>query len=223
MAVKSIRKIISRGEQNLQTQRLNAGCTAYEGDTYRWQGESAFVFTPTQTVTEVPSGNDPAWDVIKGAVTGDVELTVYDIPIEDLCHLLGAKYTEADGFVVGDEDDEVAFLGLSIDKLIRSGNANSINKVILHKVSFELPAIDIKTISKDDNAIAEIKLKGKAYPVYFSKTNGELGSRTYRLLNSVKNATAFLANKDAIVFPTELTPDTPAETPAETPASGTGN
>lgn len=223
MSVKSIRKVISRGEQNLQTQRLNADCSAYEGDTYRWQGESAFVFTPAQTTTELPSGNDPAWDVIKGVVTGDVELTVYDIPIEDMCHLLGCKYTETDGFVAGDSDDGVAFLGLSIDKLIRSGSTDSINKVILYKVAFDLPAIDIKTISKDDNAVAEIKLKGKAYPVFFTKTNGSLGSRTYRLLNSTRNATAFTANANVIVFPTEITPDTPAETPAETPASGTGN
>ena len=67
--------------------------------------------------------------------------------------------------------------------------------------------IDTKTISKDDNAIGELKLKGYAYPVFYAKQSGQNGARTYCILNSTLNTTKYNANKDTIVFPTEFTPD----------------
>ena len=49
----------------------------------------------------------------------------------------------------------------------------------------------------------------KAYPVFFNKTSGAQGTRTYCIVNSVSNATKYTANATQIVYPTEMTPDTP--------------
>ena len=206
MSATAIGKIISKGLQDVLTVKLNAGCTAYETDVAKWTGETALVFTPSRQATELASGNDPAWWVKEGLCVGDVELTLYDIGIADMERLFGVKYTATDGLVVGDFDDGVVFVGLSCDRLVETPSASSRNKIILYKVRFELPAIDAKTISKDDSAIGELKLKGYAYPVFFTKTNGDTGARTYCIVNSSLNATKYAANASTIVFPTEITP-----------------
>lgn len=211
------KKIISRGLQDILSQRLNSDFTAYEGNPVAWQGDTALVFTPAQTNTELPSGNDPAWDVIKGVVTGDVELTLYDFPIDLMPEILGVKYSAADGVCVGDSDDGQVWLGMTFDRLVRENGVESRNKVILQKVYFDLPSIDIKTISKDDNAVSELKLKGHAYPVFFHKADGGMGSRTYSIVNSIKNKTKYDANTDSIAFPEEFTPDA---APAEAASTG---
>ena len=202
-----IPKIVSQGLQDIITTKLNSGFTGYESEAVKWTGETAIVFTPTRTTTELPSGNDPAWMVKQGLVVGDVELTLYDIAINHMEKLFGVKYSAADGVVVGDTDDAVPFIGLSFDRLVTSESGESRNKFILYKVRFDLPVIDTKTISKDDNAIGELKLKGYAYPVFYAKQSGQNGARTYCILNSTLNATKYNANKDTIVFPTEFTPD----------------
>lgn len=200
-------KIVSQGLQDIITTKLNSGFTGYESEAVKWTGETAIVFTPTRTTTELPSGNDPAWMVKQGLVVGDVELTLYDIAINHMEKLFGVKYSAADGVVVGDTDDAVPFIGLSFDRLVTSESGESRNKFILYKVRFDLPVIDTKTISKDDNAIGELKLKGYAYPVFYAKQSGQNGARTYCILNSTLNTTKYNANKDTIVFPTEFTPD----------------
>lgn len=202
-----IPKIVSQGLQDIITTKLNSGFTGYESEAVKWTGETAIVFTPTRTTTELPSGNDPAWMVKQGLVVGDVELTLYDIAINHMEKLFGVKYSAADGVVVGDTDDAVPFIGLSFDRLVTSESGASRNKFILYKVRFDLPVIDTKTISKDDNAIGELKLKGYAYPVFYAKQSGQNGARTYCILNSTLNTTKYNANKETIVFPTEFTPD----------------
>lgn len=209
MSVVTTTKYISRGMQDVITKKLNSGFTAYTGDIVKWTGDTAFTFTPTRTSTELASGNDPLWMNIQGLVTGDVELTFHDIAISDMEHLLGVKYSAADGLLVGDSDDPVVFIGLSLNRIVRDASGNeSYNKVILYKVCFDLPAIDIKTISNEDNAISELKLTGKAYPVFFTKTNGTQGARTYAILNSTLNATKYTANAADIVFPAEMSSGT---------------
>lgn len=207
MSTIKIPKIVSQGLQDIITTKLNSGFTGYESEAVKWTGETAIVFTPTRTTTELPSGNDPAWMVKQGLVVGDVELTLYDIAIDHMEKLFGVKYSAADGVVVGDTDDAVPFIGLSFDRLVTSESGESRNKFILYKVRFDLPVIDTKTISKDDNAIGELKLKGYAYPVFFAKNDGKNGARTYCILNSTLNTTKYTANKETIVFPTEFTPD----------------
>ena len=202
-----IPKIVSQGLQDIITTKLHSGFTGYESEAVKWTGETAIVFTPTRTTTELPSGNDPAWMVKQGLVVGDVELTLYDIAINHMEKLFGVKYSAADGVVVGDTDDAVPFIGLSFDRLVTSESGESRNKFILYKVRFDLPVIDTKTISKDDNAIGDLKLKGYAYPVFYAKQSGQNGARTYCILNSTLNTTKYNANKDTIVFPTEFTPD----------------
>lgn len=49
MPKKVVQKIISRGLQNILTQRLNAEFNGYDTDPVQWQGDTALVFTPTQT------------------------------------------------------------------------------------------------------------------------------------------------------------------------------
>lgn len=207
MSTIKVPKIVSQGLQDIITTKLNSGFTGYESEAVKWTGETAIVFTPTRTTTELPSGNDPAWMVKQGLVVGDVELTLYDIAINHMEKLFGVKYSAADGVVVGDTDDAVPFIGLSFDRLVTSESGESRNKFILYKVRFDLPVIDTKTISKDDNAIGELKLKGYAYPVFFAKKDGKNGARTYCILNSTLNTTKYAANKETIVFPTEFTPD----------------
>lgn len=200
-----VKKIISRGLQEILTQRLNADFTAYDGNPVVWQGDTAFVFTPQQTITELPSGNDPMWDVIKGPVTGEVEVTLYDFPLDIMPELFGVRYDAEQGVCVGENDEETLFIGISFDRIVKEDNVQSRNKAIIHKVYFELPAIDTKTISRDDNAVGELKLKGKASPLFYPKADGTFGSRTYALVNSVKNKAKYDANKDCIVFPEEFT------------------
>lgn len=208
MSAVKVPKIVSQGLQDVITTKLNSGFTGYESEAVKWTGETAIVFTPTRTTTELASGNDPAWMVKQGLVVGEVEWTLYDIAINHMEKLLGVKYSAADGIVVGDTDDSVPFVGLSFDRLVSSESGESRNKFILYKVRFDLPAIDTKTISKDDNSIGELKLKGYAYPVFFTKTDGQTGARTYSILNSTLNTTKYNANKETIVFPAEFTPDT---------------
>lgn len=207
MAKKIVAKIISRGLQDIMTQRLKSDFSAYEGDPVVWQGETALTFTPAQEVTELPSGNDPAWDAIPGLVTGDVKLTIYEIPLDVMSELLAVKYSEADGVCVGDSADGVVWLGLSFDRLIRKNGVDSRNKAILHKVRFDLPAINVKTIEKGDNAVANVELTGHAYPLFFKKKDGSMASRTYCIVNSMTNKTKYDANAESIVFPTEFTED----------------
>lgn len=201
---KTIKKVISRGLQDIIVQKLNNDYTAYEADPASWQGETEMVFTPTRNTEMLASGNDPAWGVVKGPVVGTVKLTLYDIAVEDMERLLSVKYDASEGVCVGDTDDEDCFIGISFDQLITKGSEQSHNKCILYKVLFDLPEINAKTIAEGDNAISKLELSGKAYPVFFSKTNGETGSRTYCIVNSVTNKAKYDANKDSIVFPTEF-------------------
>lgn len=201
---KKITKIISRGLQDIIVQKLNGDCTAYAADSARWQGETEMVFTPSRNTELLPSGNDPAWGVVKGPVVGTVKLTLYDIAVEDMENLLSVKYDAEEGVCVGDTDDEDCFIGMSFDQLISKNGAQSNNKTILYKVLFDLPEINAKTIAEGDNAISKLELTGKAYPVFFSKKNGETGSRTYCIVNSVTNKAKYDANKTSIVFPTEF-------------------
>ena len=210
MAKKVVQKIVSRGLQDIMTQRLNADFSAYTGDPVEWQGDTSLVFTPSREVTVLPSGNNPAWDSIEGPTVGDVELKLYDIPLDKMQELLAVKYSAKDGVCVGDTDDAPVFLGLSSDRLVKSDGVQSRNKLIIYKVRFDLPEINSKTIEEADTAVANVTLKGKAYPVFYSKASGEAGSRTYSVVNSVLNAEKYTANKDVIVFPEEMTPDAPA-------------
>lgn len=207
MANKQIPKVVSRGEHKLVTQRLKDDFTGYTGEVHEWQGETEIVITPSQTVTELPSGDDPAWWVIAGAVTAEVEITMYDVPIDYASQLFPMKYSAADGLWVGDNDATIPWNGLTLDRTVESASGASVNKVVVQKVRFDLPAIGAKTIAKDDNALAELKLKGYAYPVFYSKADGSTGSKTYGILNSVKNKAKFDAYSDGIVFPSEFTPD----------------
>lgn len=204
--IKNIAKIVSRGLQDILTQRLNSGHTGYGDTVAKWQGETSFVFTPKREVTPLASGNNPAWDTIEGPVLGDVELKLYSLPLDIMPELLAVRYSTADGVCVGDEVDETPYIGLSLNTLVKS-TAQSTNKTILYKVRFDLPEISVKTIAEADNAVADVTLKGKAYPVFFTKTDGSQGSRTYCIVNSQTNAAKFAANKDCIVFPTEFAAD----------------
>lgn len=205
--IKNIAKIVSRGLQDVLTQRLNSGHTGYGDTVAKWQGETSFVFTPKREVTPLASGNNPAWDTIEGPVLGDVELKLYSLPLDIMSELLAVQYSVADGVCVGDNDDETPYIGLSLNTLVKKDATQSTNKTILYKVRFDLPEINVKTIAEADNAVADVTLKGKAYPVFFTKTDGSQGSRTYCIANSQTNAAKFEANKDCIVFPTELTAD----------------
>ena len=207
MPKKVVAKIVSRGLQNIITQRLNADFSAYTGDPVEWQGETALTFTPAQEVTELPSGNNPVWDTINGPVTGEVKLTLYDIPLDIMPELLAVKYSAADGVCVGDGSDETVWLGISFDKLVKKAGIESRNKAILYKVRFELPTVELKTIETGDTAVAKVELTGHAYPVFFSKVDGSVGSRTYCIVNSVTNKTKYDANAESIVFPAEFVPD----------------
>ncbi len=207
MPKKKMKKIISRGLQTILSQRLNGDFSAYEGDALSWQGDIDLKVTPSQTRTELPSGNDPAWDTLKGPVVADVEITLYEFPIDQMPEILGVKYSEASGLCVGDSDDEDVFLGLSFDQLITEDKKQSKNKMVLYKVCFDIPATEVKTIAKDDTAVKNVKLTGHAYPVFFSKQDGSLGSRTYCVMNSTKNKTLYEANKEAIAFPEEFKED----------------
>lgn len=210
VTTQTIAKIVSRGLQDVLTQRLNADHTAYGDTVAKWQGDTSLVFTPKREVTVLASGNDPAWNTIEGPVVGDVELKLYSLPLAIMPELLSVKYSAVDGVCVGDGDEASAFLGLSFNQLVRTAGVDSINKTILYKVRFDLPEVNVKTIADADNAVADVTLKGKAYPVFFTKTSGGKGSRTFCIVNSTTNATKFTANESAIVFPVEMTADTPA-------------
>ncbi len=211
MPLKKVQKVISQGLQDVMTHRLNNGHTGYDGDPIKWTGETSLVFTPKRDSTVLAAGNDPAWGELNGPVLGDVELKLYSLPLEDMPSLLGVKYSVADGVCVGDEDDATPYVGLALNNKVKGqGGASSFNKTILYKVRFELPEVSLKTIAEGDTAVADVTLKGKAYPVFFTKTNGSQGSRTYCIVNSVTNATKYKANEETIVFPTEFTADAAA-------------
>lgn len=212
--LRNIKKTISRGLQDVMTQRLNAGHTGYEGDAIKWTGETACVFTPKRDSTLLAAGNDPAWGEVDGPVTADVELKLYSLPLEEMPQLLGVKYSAADGVCVGDDGDGTPYIGLSLNTKVKTASEKpSYNKLIAYKVRFDLPEVNLKTIAEGDNAVADVTLKGKAYPVFFTKSDGSEGSRTYCIVNSIKNAAKYKANESEIVYPTEMTPDAdPSET-----------
>ena len=122
--------------------------------------------------------------------------------------LLGVRYSSADGVCVGDSEDSTPYMALSLNTKVKTSEERpSYNKLIAYKVRFDLPEVNLKTIAEGDNAVADVTLKGKAYPVFFTKTDGSEGSRTYCIVNSIKNAAKYKANEEGIVYPTEMTPD----------------
>lgn len=202
-------KTIYHGFGKLITRKINAGQTNYDGLPVIWTGEIDLEFSPKQEVTYLASGDDPQWGRIEGAVTGDVKLTIYGVPINHLPQLLGVKYSAADGIVVGEDDTPSVNVGLAFDNSVKneSTGAVSTNKTILYKVNFTLPNTVIKTKGEGDNAVATIELNGKVWPVFYTKTGGSIGRRTYCKVNSTLNATKFAANADTIVWPSDFTPD----------------
>lgn len=208
MALRHIKKTISQGLQDVMTQRLNAGHTGYEGDAIKWTGETSCVFSPKRDNTLLAAGNDPAWGELDGPVTADVELKLYSLPLEEMPQLLGVRYSAADGVCVGDDEDGTPYMGLSLNTKVKTTSEKpSYNKLIAYKVRFDLPEVNLKTIAEGDTAVADVTLKGKAYPVFFTKADGSEGKRTYCIANSIKNAAKYKANEAEIVYPTEMTPD----------------
>lgn len=200
---KTIAKIHHRGLMAVTSQKLNSDFTAYTGDVTCWQGDTELTFTPAQTRTLLPSGNDPAWDTIEGLVTGEVKVKFYALPLDAMPDLLGCHYSAEEGVCVGEADQQTVWSGLTFENLVTTNGVASKNKTIIYKVVYDLPAISVKTIAEGDNAVAEVELTGHAYPVFYQKTGGGIGSRTYDIINSVSNATKYAANAEHIVFPTE--------------------
>ena len=201
---KNVDHVVSRGEHNLRTQKLKADGTGYEDTMTCWQGDTAVDVAFAQTSEELPSGDNPAWDIEKGPVTADVTLTLYDIPLENYGDILSVAYSETDGVRIGEADTPTNFVGLSIDHTVKVNGVTSTNRLILYKVAFDLPEIKHETITKDSNSNMTVELKGKGYPVFYSKESGEQGRLTASKLNSVKHAAKYKAFDAGIVFPTEL-------------------
>jgi hypothetical protein len=203
--LKQIKKITRRGLHNVLTQKLKDDFSGYSEDIAAWTGDTEIEIVPTRQVDNLASGDDPAWAVIKGPVTATVKIKFYDIAIDCMEQLLSVKYDAVNGVCVGDVDDTDCFVGISFDESIVYDGATSNNKTILYKVLFDLPTIKSKTVAEGDNALAEVELNGKAYPVFFNKANGTIGRRTYSIVNSKLNADKYKANAECIVFPSEAT------------------
>jgi hypothetical protein len=201
--VTQIKKITRRGLHNVLTQKLNSDFSGYTDDAAKWTGDTEIEFTPSRQVDNLASGDDPAWDVIKGPVTGTIKIKFHDIAIDCMEHLLSVTYDAVNGICVGDNEDADCFIGISFDETIKYNGTVSNNKTILYKVLFDLPTITSKTVAEGDNALSEVELNGKAYPVFFNKANGTTGRRTYSIVNSKLNANKYEANKDCIVFPSD--------------------
>lgn len=210
----TLAKVFSRGLHDVLIQSLNSDFTGYESDSTAWQGETNIEVDLTRKTELLPSGDDPAWGVVKGPVLGTVKLTMYDIAVDDMEKLFSVKYDAAEGVCIGDTDDEDRFVGLSFDKRISVNGAESHNKTILYKVLFELPKITAETVSSDSNAISKLETTGSIYPVFYTKTNGETGARSVCIVNSTKNVAKYAANKDCIVFPSETASSTAASSTA---------
>lgn len=206
-------KLIYHGFGQLITRKINAGQTGYDGLPVIWEGNIDFEFTPSQEKTSLPAGDDPNWGTIDGPVLGNVKLTVYSIPVDVAPQLLAVKYSAADGLIVGDDDAPTVNVGLSVENSVKNESTGAVskNKTIIYKVNFDLPTKSIKTKQEGDNAVATIELNGKAYPAFFTKTNGSIGRRTYCSINSNLNSVKYAANADTIVWPTDFTADSAQE------------
>lgn len=194
------KKIISRGLASISTQKLNAGQTGYSATRTEWSGHHEIVITPSQDKTLLPSGNDPAWAEIKGAVLCDIDLKIYALPVDKMSELLNVDYSDEDG-VAFTSNTAGQFVGMDIVTDIQTEDAKSQRKIILYKVSFDLPEISLKTVAEGEPAVGDVTLKGKAYPVFYAKSGGTQGNVTLSIFDSVKQATKWEANKSTIVFP----------------------
>ena len=193
------KKIITRGLATIATQKLNDEQKGYSTTRNTWDGQHECTITPNQDKTLLPSGNDPAWAEIRGPVICDVELKIYAIPIEKMQELLSVEYSEADGVSFSSDADSI-FVGMDIIVDAQSTAGRSKRKTTLYKVSFE-----------GDVAVADLTLKGKAYPVFYTKADGKQGDKTLTIIDSTKQSTAWAARENTIIFPTAA-----ATTPTET-------
>ncbi len=215
-----LEKQIIHGYADLTTRKVNAGQTGYEGLPMRWTGQIDIEFTPSQEKTPLASGDDPRWGEILGPVLGTVKGTFYDVPLQYAEQMLSVKYSSTDGLVVGEDDTPDVCIGMVFDTSVKheTTGAVSTNKLILYKVSLDLPKTVFKTKGEGDNAVATIELNGKVWPAFYTKTNGTTGRRTYAKVNSVLNPTKFAAYAGTLEWPTDFTPD--GSTPAVEQNSG---
>lgn len=204
------KKIITRGLATIATQKLNDEQKGYSTTRNTWDGQHECTITPNQDKTLLPSGNDPAWAEIRGPVICDVELKIYAIPIEKMQELLSVEYSETDGVSFSSDADSV-FVGMDIIVDAQSTAGRSKRKTTLYKVSFDLPEISAKSVAEGDVAVADLTLKGKAYPVFYTKADGKQGDKTLTIIDSTKQSTAWTARENTIIFPTAAT-TTPTET-----------
>ncbi len=204
MSLAQGKKIISQGLQKIITQKLNADHNGYTGDAQEWEGVTELTITPTVASTVLPAGNDPQWMKINGNVTADVSLKLYDIPLEKMKDLLSVKY-DAENGVSFEGGADAVFLGLKVDRPVTASDGSSTNRIVLYKVTFDLPEISMKTIEEEDTAVSDVTLSGKASPVFYSKSNGTVGNITMRMMNSVSHPDAFASFENGIVYPTDDT------------------
>lgn len=200
----SHKPILCRGLVSIATQKLNAGQTGYDSTRIEWSGHHEIVITPSQDKTALASGNDPAWAEVRGALLCDIDLKIYALPIDKMAELLNVDYSDDDG-VVFTGDTTSRFVGMDVVTDAQTGDTKSQRKVILYKVSFDLPEISLKTVAEGETAVCDVTLKGKAYPVFYTKADGSQGNMTYTIIDSVAHAKKWEASKSTIVFPRTAT------------------
>ena len=213
------KKVVTQGLATVATQRLNDTHSGYESEVTEWEGHHSLVITPSQSKTLLPSGDDPAWGEIRGSVVCDLELKIYAIPVELMSKLLGVEYSDEDGVSMSDAPPVYVGLALTV-KETRDG-AKTQNKIIAYKTCWDLPELSHETVGEDNAAVADLTIKGKGYPVFYTKADGSQGNKTVAIFNSVKQKAKWDANAKSIQFPNETDTKTPEPTDTETPESTT--
>ncbi len=204
------KKVVTQGLAKVATQRLNDTHSGYESEVTEWEGHHSLVITPSQSKMLLPSGDDPAWGEVRGPVVCDLELKIYAIPVELMSKLLGVEYSDEDGVSMS-SDASSLYVGLAVTVKETRDGAKTQNKTIAYKTCWDLPEISNKTVSEDDTAVADLTIKGKAYPVFYTKADGSQGNKTLSIFNSVKQKAKWEANATSIQFPSETSAITPAE------------
>lgn len=197
------KKVVSQGLAEIVTQQLNETHSGYESEVVKWEGHHALTVTPSQQKMLLASGDDPAWGEVKGAVICDLELKIYAIPVEMMSKLLSVEYSEEEGVSMSSDAPNINVGLMATIKETRDG-VKTRNKTILYKTSWDLPETSNETISEDNVAVADLTIKGKAYPVFYSKADGSQGNKTVSIFNSVKQRAKWEANETSIQFPSDI-------------------
>lgn len=173
-------KMIYVGLAKVKTKPLTLGANPAYGTQVTWEGHVRVKVAPKQVKTKLASGDDPDWMTLKGVVTGDVEIELHAISPTDLSSLLQCE-AEQDGVTFGGGGG-AKYVGIEIETTSVGETSSATHRLLIYKAEFDIPEFEHETVSEDNNSAANIVVKGKMSPIFYTQS-GAKKALTLRVVN----------------------------------------